>query len=58
MATGVEVRLRRKDPLRVRRFVAAAKVTAPEPYDPVRAAPYDWEEAGTRELMTGGPCRL
>ncbi len=35
-------------------FVAAAKATKPGPHSPVHVAPYDWEEAGTRQLMTGG----
>ena len=47
VATGVESAPGRKDPLRVKAFVAAAKATAPEPYDPLEEAPYDWEEAGT-----------
>ena len=47
VATGVESAPGRKDPLRVKAFVAAAKATAAEPYDPLEEAPYDWEEAGT-----------
>ncbi len=47
VATGVESAPGRKDPLQVKAFVAAAKATAAEPYDPLDEAPYDWEEAGT-----------
>ena len=47
VATGVESAPGRKDPRLVKAFVAAAKATDDDPYDPLEAAPYDWEEAGT-----------
>jgi len=46
VATGVESAPGRKDPLRLRAFVAAAKAAATEPYDPDEIGPYDWEDAG------------
>ena len=46
VATGVESAPGRKDPSRVRAFVAAAKAAADETYDPADRGPYDWEEAG------------
>jgi phosphoribosylanthranilate isomerase len=47
VATGVESVPGRKDPKRLRAFIAAAKAADDEPYDPADLAPYDWEEAGT-----------
>ena len=47
VATGVESAPGRKDPMRVRAFVAAAKAAAEETYDSAGAGPYDWEDAGT-----------
>ena len=47
VATGVESAPGRKDPRLVKAFVAAAKAADDDPYDPLEAAPYDWEEAGT-----------
>ncbi len=42
--SGVEASPGRKDPVRLREFVAAAKAAAPEEYEPGRRAPYDWME--------------
>jgi phosphoribosylanthranilate isomerase len=44
VSTGVEAAPGRKDPLKVRAFVQAARAAAPLPYDPPGEGPYDWEE--------------
>ena len=36
----------RKDPLKVQRFVRAARAAAPVPYHPEGLGPFDWAEAG------------
>jgi phosphoribosylanthranilate isomerase len=47
VVTGVEKAPGRKDPVKLRAFVAAAKAAGGTEYEPLEAAPYDWEE---REL--------
>ena len=42
--TGVEREPGRKDPVKVRQFVAAAKAAEAVPYQPEDDAPYDWED--------------
>ena len=42
--TGVEREPGRKDAVKVRQFVAAAKAAEAVPYQPEDDAPYDWEE--------------
>src|SRR5688500_16813625 len=44
VATGVEAEPGRKDPRRLRAFVAAARDTETEPYAGAETAPYDWRE--------------
>jgi phosphoribosylanthranilate isomerase len=44
VVTGVEREPGRKDPVKVRQFVAAAKAAEAAPYQPEDDAPYDWEE--------------
>lgn len=44
VATGVEAAPGRKDPRRLRAFIAAARAADPEPYEGVDEGPYDWEE--------------
>ena len=47
VVTGVEKSPGRKDPVKLRTFVAAAKAAGGTEYEPLEAGPYDWEE---REL--------
>ncbi len=50
VATGVEVddgEPGRKDPRKVRAFIANANAAAPADYESARDAPYDWMEDGT-----------
>jgi phosphoribosylanthranilate isomerase len=47
VVTGVEKAPGRKDPVKLRAFVAAAKAAGGTEHEPLEAAPYDWEE---REL--------
>jgi phosphoribosylanthranilate isomerase len=42
--TGVERKPGRKDPVKVRQFVAAARAAEAAPYQPEDESPYDWEE--------------
>lgn len=42
--SGVERSPGRKDPVRLREFIAAAKAAEPADYSPGPAGPYDWEE--------------
>lgn len=44
VASGVEARPGRKDPVRLRAFVEAAKAAEPPAYEGVGEAPYDWQE--------------
>ena len=48
VATGVESSPGRKDPRKMRTFIAAAKAAAPVAYegDPEGVAPYDWQDDG------------
>ncbi len=46
VVTGVESSPGRKDPLKVRAFVVAAKAAEDDDYDPVEGPPYDWQETG------------
>lgn len=43
VVSGVEASPGRKDPVKLREFVAAARAAAPEEHEPDRAAPYDWQ---------------
>jgi phosphoribosylanthranilate isomerase len=47
-STGVQVDgdPRRKDPLKVQRFVRNARAAAPRPYHPEGNGPFDWADAG------------
>lgn len=42
--SGVERSPGRKDPVKLREFIAAAKAAEPVAYQPGATAPYDWEE--------------
>ena len=44
VVTGVEKTPGRKDPVKLRTFVAAAKAAGGEDYEPLEPAPYDWED--------------
>ncbi len=44
VVTGVEKSPGHKDPVKLRTFVAAAKAAGGTEYEPLEAAPYDWEE--------------
>lgn len=44
VASGVEVAPGRKDPTKVRRFIASARAAAPSPYLGPDELPYDWED--------------
>lgn len=44
VVTGVEASPGRKDPRKVRAFVAAAKAAEPPVYEGAAAGPYDWQE--------------
>jgi phosphoribosylanthranilate isomerase len=45
-ATGVEAEPGRKDPRKVRAFVANAKAAAPPVYEGADVGPYDWQDSG------------
>jgi phosphoribosylanthranilate isomerase len=47
VVTGVEAEPGRKDPLKVRAFIANAKRAEPAAPVPTGDGPYDWEEAGS-----------
>jgi phosphoribosylanthranilate isomerase len=44
VVTGVEVAPGRKDPVKLREFIAAARAAAPPEHQPQGAGPYDWQE--------------
>lgn len=44
VSSGVEASPGRKDPIKVRDFVRAAREAEPEPYESDFDAPYDWQE--------------
>ncbi|MHB1535637.1 MAG: phosphoribosylanthranilate isomerase [Acidimicrobiales bacterium] len=44
VVSGVEREPGRKDPVKLRTFIVAARAAAPEPYDPDEESPYDWQE--------------
>ena len=46
VCSGVEVSAGRKDALKVKDFVAAAKAAGDVPYEGLDEGPYDWEELG------------
>jgi phosphoribosylanthranilate isomerase len=46
VCTGVEAAPGRKDPTRLRTFVAAAKAAERPPYEGEGEGPYDWQEDG------------
>lgn len=44
VVTGVEKSPGHKDPVKLRAFIAAAKAAGDTEYEPMDAAPYDWED--------------
>jgi phosphoribosylanthranilate isomerase len=44
VVTGVEKSPGRKDPVKLRTFIAAAKAAGGEDYEPLEAGPFDWED--------------
>ena len=44
VATGVESEPGRKDPRKLRAFVATARAAATPPHTSVREGPFDWQE--------------
>lgn len=44
VVTGVEKSPGRKDPVKLRTFIAAAKAAGGPDYEPLEAGPYDWED--------------
>lgn len=44
VATGVESEPGRKDPTKLRTFIAAARAAAPAGYEGTESGPYDWQE--------------
>lgn len=43
VVTGVEASPGRKDPVKLREFISAARLAAPPEHEPQGAAPYDWQ---------------
>jgi phosphoribosylanthranilate isomerase len=44
VASGVESAPGRKDPLKLRSFITAARAAVAPPHQSLRAGPYDWQE--------------
>ena len=44
MSTGVEKEPGRKDPVKLRAFIEAARAAAPQPYRGPDKLPYDWAD--------------